>query len=483
MLVCTVFMRKTGGSRKIYFNAMKNSLYLLIFFLATAHSSAQNTIGGVKITVPEAEVKRQSIFLRAETDFLLGKWDKAVDGFKSFVFDNPDVDAAWYELARAYEASGDRVNALDAIGKAIALAPDNQWYMLYQADLFEKSGRNKDALETYEALVKRHPETPEFYEKLAYLALLNEDPRKALKALDELEQLRGVNEKTTAQKHLIYVGMGDNKKAAAAYQELIDAYPAIPKYRYQLADFYERIGDQANTRKVWEETLRLFPDDPTARMALAGKQSNSEAQYLASLKPLFEDPKVPIDNKVKELVPYLSKLEGGKDPALTQTMTDLGAILEKTHPDEAKAWSLSGDILYLANRGQEALERYRRCIKLNASVFSVWDNTLSILSDEKNYAEMQKTAEQAIDAFPNQPKAYLYYGLAATMQRQYDDALNNLNQALLMTGNNTALRADVLDQMGEAYLGKGDKDKARDAWKKAFDLTKNAAYEQKINAL
>lgn len=462
---------------------MKNCLYLLIILFPAMPAWAQNTVGGVKVTVPESEVKRQSMFLRAETDFLLGKWDKAIEGYKSFLFDNPDVDAAWYELARAYAASGDMVNAFDAIGKAVAKAPDNQWYMLYQADLFEKNGRNKDALDTYDNLVKRFPETAEFYEKLAYLALLNEDPKKALKALDKLEQLRGINEKTTAQKHLIYVGMGDNKKAAAAFQDLINAYPNNPKFRYQLADFYERIGDQANMRKVWEETLRLFPDDPAARMALAGKQNNSDASYLASLKPLFEDPKVTIDTKVKELAPFLSKLESGKDPALTQNMIDLGAALEKAHPDEAKAWSLSGDILYLANRSTEALERYRRCIKLNASVFSVWENALTILADQKNYAELQNLAEQAIDAFPNQPKAYLYSAQAATAQRKYDEALNNLNQALLMTGNNTALRADVLDQMGEAYLGKGDKDKARESWKKAFELTKNTAYEQKINAL
>lgn len=462
---------------------MKNCLYLLIFLITAGHTFAQNTVGGVKKTVPEAEVKRQSLFLHAETDFLLGKWDKAIEGFKSFLFENPDVDAAWYELARAYAASGDMVNALDAIGKAITKAPDNQWYSLYQADLFEKSGRNKDALATYESLVKRFPQTPEFYEKLAYLALVNEDPKKALKALDNLQQLRGVNEKTTAQKHLIYVGMGDNKKAAAAYQELIDAYPGNPKYRYQLADFYERIGDQANMRKVWEETLRLFPDDPAARMALAGKQTDSDAQYLASLKPLFEDPKVTIDTKVKELAPFLAKLESGKDAALTQNMIDLGAILEKAHPDEAKAWSLSGDILYLANRSQEALERYRRCIKLNASVFSVWENALTILADEKNYGELQQLAEQAIDAFPNQPKAYLYSGQAAIARRQYEEALNTLNQALLMTGNNSALKAEILDQLGEAYLGKGDKDNARESWKKAFDLTKNAAYERKINAL
>ncbi|MBL7828560.1 MAG: tetratricopeptide repeat protein [Saprospiraceae bacterium] len=462
---------------------MKNHLCLFFLLCFAGSIYAQNTIGGVKVLVPEAEVKRQSQFLDAEKERLLAHWDKAISGYKAIVFEYPDNDAAWYGLARSYAASNDWVNAFDAMNKAVEKSPENHWYLIYQAELYEKNGRNKDALETYETLVKRAPQTPEFYEKLAYLALLNEDPKRALKALEKLEQLQGINEKTTAQKHLIFVGMGENKKAAEEYRKLANAHPNEEKYLYQLADFYERINDKNASKKVWAEVLQKFPDDPLARLALAEQSSGSEVQYLASVKPLFEDPKVSIDSKVKELAPFLQKLESGTDAALTQTMIELGGILQKTHPDEAKAWSLSGDILYLAGRNAEALERYKQCIKLNAGVFSVWNNTLSILQDQKNYQEMQSVAEKAIDVFPNQPQAYLFYGIASNALRQHNDALNLLNQAVLMAGNNPTLKADILDQIGEAYLGKGDKEKAKDAWKKAFDLTKNPAFEKKLSTL
>jgi tetratricopeptide (TPR) repeat protein len=460
----------------------KTYLILTIACLATV-LHAQNTIGGVKVTVPEAEVKRQSQFLDAERERLLGRWEKAIDAYKAIVFDYPENDAAWYGLARSYAATNDWVNAFESIGKALAASPENQWYAIYQAELFEKNGRNKDALLTYDNLIKRFPQTPEFYEKQAYLALLNEDPKKAIKSLEKLEQIQGITEKNIAQKHLIYVGMGDNKKAAEEYKKLVNARPNEPEYRYQLANFYERIGDKAAARKVWEETLQKFPDDPLARLALVEQSGNSDVQYLNSLKPLFADPKVGIDAKIKELAPFLGKLSAGKDPGIIPAMTELGIQLEKTHPDEAKAWSASGDIFYLSNRNAEALERYRQCMKLNAGVFAVWDNALRILQDQKNYPEMSRVAEKAMDLFPNQAQAYLYYAIAANQQQQFGDALNQLNQALLMTTNNPAFRAEILDQTGEAYLGKGDKEKARDAWKKAFELSKNPVYEKKLNAL
>ena len=340
---------------------MQKLIRLPFFFLLflSGFAGAQNTVGGVQTLVPEAEVKRQSQFLNAERERLLGRWDKALEAYKEIVFDYPENDAAWYGLSRTYSATDDVVNAANAIAQAVRLSPENEWYILYQADLFEKNGRNRDALDIYEAIVKKFPANPEYHEKLAYLALLNEDPKRALKALDKLESLQGISEKSTAQKHLIYRGLGDLKKAGEVYVKLVNAYPDNARYRYQLADFYEQSGDKAAARKVWEETLQRFPDDPLARISLAQATGGTDTQYLASVKPLFGDPQVSVDAKIKDLMPFLSRLESGKDPSLVAGMLELGAILEKTHPDEAKAWSVSADILYLAGKDADALERYK----------------------------------------------------------------------------------------------------------------------------
>ncbi|MBK8196000.1 MAG: tetratricopeptide repeat protein [Lewinellaceae bacterium] len=128
---------------------------------------------------------------------------------------------------------------------------------------------------------------------------------------------------------------------------------------------------------------------------------------------------------------------------------------------------------------------------------------------------MLQTAEQAMDAFPNQPRAYWYFGLAANEKGRYDDALSQLEQALLMTGNNQGLKLDIIDQVGRALIGKkdftgarsryeqvltkggdkhpgilehygdvlfgsGDAGKALDYWRKANAIRKSPELEQKI---
>jgi len=429
-------------------------LAMLVFFPIAL--SAQNTIGGVKTTIPEAEVKRQSQFLVAERERLLNHNDKALELYKKFTYDNPNNDAGWYGLARTYTSLKELPSALDAIGKSVTLAPENQWYNVYQADLFEKVGRLSEAVAVYENLLKRFPETPEFYEQLAYLSLQNEDPKRALKALERWEALIGVNEEIAFKKHVVYVGLGDVKKAAVELKKLSDANPNELKFRQDLAEFYNKIDDKANARAAYEEILRRDPDNAVARMALAGSQAVSEVAKLAAMRPLFDDPKVPIDEKIKAIMPYFLKMRADEDAALAPNLLELAALLEKNHPDEAKAWSLSGDLFYHTNRPSEALDRYRQCIKLNPTVFAVWENTLSLLAAQKNYNEMLSTAERAMDAFPNHPKAYFFYGVAANLMGRPDDALAQLEQGLLMTSSNLGLRLDIVDQIGLALMGKKD---------------------------
>lgn len=490
-------------------------LFILLPGLFLTGATAQNTIGGVAKTVPEAEVDRQSAFIDAERERLLGHYDKAVEGYKQFLYNNEDNAAAWYGLARTYGEQNDLVKALDAASKATAIDNTNEWYQIYQADLYEKAGQVDDAIHIYQGLTKRFPQTPDFFQRLAYLSVLAGKPKDGLKALDQLEKLTGITEETADKKHLIYLGMGDTKKAAAELQKLADTYPHRLEYRHHLAKFYEDTGDKKAARQVYEDILKRDPDDPVAQIAVLEK-SGSDLAYLQSLKPLFSDPGISIDAKIKELLPYFDKINSGLAPGVEAALLELGQLTVTAHPKDPKAWSLSGDLLYHTNHPDEALQRYQTCIQLNPTVFSVWENTLAILLEQKNYDELYRTAEKAMDDFPNQAVAYYYYGVAATEKGRFDDAISQLEQATLMAGNNLPLRLDIIDQIGLALLRKkdftgaatryeqamgkggdkhpgilehygdalfqlGEREKALLFWQKAFKIAPNTSLEQKIS--
>jgi len=495
-------------------------LGLLVILLTTLPFPVftQNTIGGQAKIVPEAEVERQSLFVNAERERMLGKNEKATELFQKFLYDNPANDAAWYSLSRTQYLVKDLMGAQESIAKAVKLQPANEWYAIFQADLFEQTGRTEDAVRIYEDLTKRYQKLPEFYQRLAYLDVLSGDPKGGLKALDRLEKLTGVTEETASKKHVIYIGMGDMKKAATELVRLCEAYPAETDYKHRLAEFYKSIGNQEAARQTYEQILRLDPYDPVAKLAAVTKSSNStDAAYLNTLKPLFADPNVDLDAKIREILPYFEKLEKTSDADLVENLLELGELLEKAHPDDAKAWSLSGDLYFYANQPDAALAKYQQCIKLNPGVFSVWENTLDILDNQGKTDELLQTGEQAIDAFPNQPRAYFFYAKAANIKGRYDDALNQLEQAMLMSANQPVIRLDLVDQIAVSRIGKkdfegaksrmdavmnkggmqhagllehygdaifylGERDKAKDYWQKAQSISPSKTLEQKITS-
>ncbi|TNE51973.1 MAG: tetratricopeptide repeat protein [Bacteroidetes bacterium] len=430
-------------------------LLLVIALTASASLTAQNTLDGQAKIVPEDEVNRQSAFIEAERERLLGHFEKAEVQYKKFLYDNGDNAAAWYGLARTYAEMKDNVNALDAAAKAVSKDPGNQWYSIFQADLLESVGQAGDAARIYADLTKRFPEIPEFYERLAYLEVLSGNPKEGLKALDQLEKITGVTEVTADKKHVIYLGMGNIKKAADELEKLADTYPNRLEYRHRIAELYDSVGDKDAARKVYQDILRRDPYDSVAQIAVLEK-SGSDLAYLNSLKPYFKDPNIALDGKIKELLPYFEKMSKGVDASVTEVLLELAILIETAHPDDPKAWSVSGDLFYYADKQEEALSRYRTCIRLNPGVFTVWENMLAILYDQKDYDALLETAEQAMDAFPNQAPAYYYYGIAATEKGDPDDALAQLQQATLMAGSDKLLWLNIQDQIGLALLRKND---------------------------
>jgi tetratricopeptide (TPR) repeat protein len=494
----------------------RTTLIAGILLFASALFS-QNTIGGEAKIVPEAEVERQSAFVDAEKERLLGHYDKAVEAYKQFLRKNQNHATAWYGLSRTYQALDDANNALDAIGKAITADQENEWYRILQADLLEKNGRNKDAAAVYEELARRFPDTPEFLDRLAYLHVLAGDPKAGLKALDRLEKLRGINEETAYGKHLIYVALGDNKKAAGEIEKLIKVFPDRLQYQHRLAEFHTSTGNKEAARKVYANILRLDPSDPVARLATVEKtRSGDDVAYLRSLDALFTDPNVSIDAKIKELTPFLAKMQQESNPAIHEAMLELGRKAEIAHPNSAKAWALSGDIAYLAGNIDEALARYRRCLALDDSVYSVWENILTILFQKGDYRELYTFSEKAMDDFPNQPASYYYFGRAAIALGRPTEAMNPLDQALLMSGRDPVMQMDInvaiadallaqkeyakaaqrlesllekggnqhpgiLERYGDAQFLLGQTAKALDSWQQAFKLNPSPALKQKIS--
>ncbi len=424
-------------------------------------------------TTTEEEVNKQKVFIEANKQKLLENFEEASVLFKEVLKNDPRNHAAAYELARMYDVLDNDEKALSSIKVAVSLDPTNMWYKLFLADVLDKALNYNEAATIYEEMVKKDPETEYHYYQLAFYQVKAEQIEDAIETYNLIEKKFGQNIELTRKKHALYLGQGDNKNAEKELASLIKRFPDNISYLHLLAGFYKQQNKLNEANKVYSKILELDPTNAKATIALAAdkKDSGDDSNYLRSLAAVFNDKNESIDIKIKTLYPYITKIsEGNADPQMTEAAISLGETLTKVHPEEAKAFSIYGDLLFHANRDDEALTQYEKTIELNKSVFTVWEQMMYIYAEQYQMEKLAALSEKGMDYFPNQVKLFYFNGIANGELENYKDALSSLNQAMIMAGKKKALQADILNRMVKPLVATGKIDKAQEKVNKALEI-------------
>jgi tetratricopeptide (TPR) repeat protein len=250
-----------------------------------------------------------------------------------------------------------------------------------------------------------------------------------------------------------------------------------------LATFYENIGDKAAAKAVYQHILTFDKNNTQAALALATKNTtattanaSSDIARLNDLKDLFRKKELNIDLKVKELIPFVNKVADKHEPQLTATCLELARIIETTHPNEAKSYALMGDLLQHNGQFTEALEKYEKCISLNANVFSVWEQIMYLYDQTEQYDKLLKVSEKVTDLFPVQATGFYFQGIANVRLGKLNDAFTPLEQALMMSSKKPPLKHDILLELGMAHNKAGRTEKSDKMFEDALKMNPKSPF-------
>ncbi len=440
-------------------------LTLLLFTGAVAQTTDK------RYTEEEVSIEKQ--FIEAKKYKLLGDLDAAKDLFEQLLKKYRNHDVAAYELAEILQREKNYVDALHYINLALGIDPSNKWYLYLKAKIYINDSKFDLAAEVYETLTRLDAENLYDLEKKAWLYAKGNQPDKAIMILGQLETRIGVTEKTAYAKHDLYKQTGKKKQATEVLEDLVRRYPTITEYHHVLASYLKQIGKESSSEDIYRQILVIDPQDARANVALAStfRKEGNAGGYLSSIKPIIESPGADIDIKMAELLPYVRQLQKDRDPAVMAAMMDLVLVLEKAHPDDPKPYALHADLLSISGQNEEAIKYFEKTLELDESNYLVWEQLLMLQMELNRTQDLVNSSAEAMEIFPNQSLIYYFNGLGYMNLQNYEEALNGLEQALLMVGKRNDLKLNILALLGKTYHELQDYDASTEAYDNALLLS------------
>ncbi|HMP29076.1 MAG TPA: tetratricopeptide repeat protein [Saprospiraceae bacterium] len=425
-----------------------NLLYKFIF-LSTILFFTIIKISGQQINIPDSakeESDAESIIIDAKKNVFIGKYDVAINLLEKLIQKDRTNNTAIFELAKVYQEKNDWPNVQRYMDQALKNDPKNFYFLEYYTKELSRHPFDLEREKYFTSLINHNRSTLQHYDQYIDYLISNKKFANAKPVMDQLIVKFGESEKVLQRSYEI-CNLSNCKEKESIIKKLIAKDNSNIGYLKLLAQNYVEKNNQKAAMEVYGQVLMLNPNDTEANLAVlktTDKKQNAEAAYLRTIIPLIKNPNIHIDEKIKELMPYLRELVEKRDPAYLSELSDIGQNLTLTHPNEAKAQAFYGDVLYAGNNYKAAIQQYQKTLKLNDKNFSVWENLMYSLQIVGEYEELVNVSSKAVDLFPNKVESYIVLANALVLTDKLNDAKEIIEEAAMVSGGNPKFLKDIV---------------------------------------
>jgi len=403
----------------------------------------------------------KTLFFAGLKEKLNENYPKAAENFDRLLKIDPDNSAAYFEIATLNYRQNKLMESEMAIKKATSLNPNNVWYWKLLAELYKRKGDMDNLVGVFDKLIVLSPDEDSYYFDRSNALLLAGKEEDALKGYDVLEKKFGPSDALTEARQRVSMAKDDVFDKKAVEKILAEDVKDVKSLLYTSGLLVQK-NQHAEALAVLKKASELEADNFEVDLAMADVYSalkdNTDAQL--SLKKAFENPMMPVDQKVKIVVMLLG---GKKNQLRMNDAAELAMVAVKAHPDDPKVFAVYGDVLYQQGNLQGALTQFQSALKITDQLYAVWEQVLNIQTSLGLYKDAIKTADDALSVYPNQAILYYYMAVALQNDNQNAQAITNIKAALQLDAENPL----YIEYYGDVLFLKGDKELALVQWKKA----------------
>jgi tetratricopeptide (TPR) repeat protein len=440
-------------------------------FLLTFSVSAQKKGLNKPVKQPETvsdERSQSVIFADGLRAFYTQNYSEATKLFQNVLLQNPKNDAAYYLLHKIAVEQKDYLRASHYLKEAIKLDRKNEWYQIDLADIYEKLGDYAAAVKIWEEICKVKYQNEYYLMSLANNYLQLGKLQEVIKVYDKIENLLGKTDELTETKKNIWLYLNDVKNAVREYEKLSELYPYEIGYYIIAGEIYLSNNMPDKALPFFQKAMQIDENNAMLNLALANYYEiiKKPAESFNALLKAFSCKELEIEDKLPLLKKYLTaafRLQTLE--TITQT-EQLARAVANANPYDLEGWTTLAKLNTLKNQYQEAKLLYEKCIELDESQYTIWEDYYYTLSKLEDYQTIISTKKLVEEYFP--ANATLQYGLALALYRekQYNNALKAAKQALAFTFDNNFV-AELNLLLGDISIELGEKEEAVKYWKTA----------------
>lgn len=425
-------MATTQPQTKMEFHFVRISLFVLFSGIWAISLNAQPK--PAKLTEQE-RIKFDAAYINAVKEKILSNNDDALKLLQYCYSVDPSNAAVHFTMAEVFFTKRDFNAAEFHSKKSVELDANNFWYKELYADILIAQKKNKEAAEVVLQIAKNKNDITTMMQA-SYLFALGGNTSMAIKVLDEVEKSNGLNEDVVLRKEQLYLMQNKFKKAVAEIKKLIAAYPTQTRYQGMLGELYMANGKTKEGLAIYQNILKVEPDNGLACFALADYEYSIKAyqNWFNYLKCGMKS--TAVDGKAK--VRVLSSFVGGTefDNQLERSF-ELAEYYQQADPSDATAYLVIGDLYQQRKQFDSAHSCYRKAIAIMPENLIGWQQIIFSGSQLNSDSILYKDAKEALRWFPAEAPFYVYAAIAASGLQQFDEVIS-----LCLSGLNYTTPAD-----------------------------------------
>jgi len=305
--------------------------------------------------------------------------------------------------------------AVDLIGRAVALNPAVAEYHCNLGVALWGAGRLDEAVAAYRAAVKLDPDYVDAHFNLGNALKDQEHYEQAVAAYREAIRLKPDMVEAHLNMGTGLYDLGKLNEAVTAFQKAIGLMPDLADAHYARGNALRKLKRLDDAVAAYEQCIRFKPSHHDSHNNLAnvlreqGKLDLAEVSYREALRIKPESPAILVN--LGNVLTDLWRLEEAE--ACYRQVID-------RKPDHADALNSLGNALNLAGRLEEAIACYREAIRLSPETAVFYLNMGNALRTQGKLDESLASYEQALRLKPDFPAARFNRSLAWLLKGEFE---------------------------------------------------------------